>query len=517
MSSSNERLLKSLQQEFDKMKVNEPKNITLDLSDAQEFVEKYVHLPEKAPPEQKTWFEKRPWLKELYHDESERIVIVKGRQMEVSEYAVNWIFYHGLKNPGKYIYASASGAKADIFSRDRWQHQLKASPDLMAQVSRMAVRETEYNKSKIHFMTAFEDTQTLRSIDADAIVLDEFQDYRANAIPIAEAGMGHSQFKRMLVIGTPLLTGSKFSEIWDGSTKKEWNTIEQKWEVTNLKSDGLWSGYHISNEYAAGVWITPEQLEYWRQHKPQQEFQNEVLGRFYAGLGRPTDYGYMSSLFSPSIMKGQFGKGDLLISGVDWGISKSNTVFYLIRPRILELPDLYTIDTLYVEKVDNPDITKQIARIAQLLNTFPTVTNVLDYGTGFVQNQELYKQFGSRIMQIELGSGKLGKPITIEQTAFGPIAKVNRTWAIDTAMDYITRPDRFRFYSETDKGTKDWIIRDFLAEYPEASKTTEKKIWIHSSDATDDCLIAFVNAMIGFQIQKSAAMPERVEDMISFV
>jgi len=517
MSSSNERLLKGLQEEFNKIKAKEPKDVTLDLSDPMTFVENYVKLPEKAPPTQKTWFEQRPWLSEIYRDEHKRIVIVKGRQMEVSEYAVNMLFYWAAKWPGKYIYASSSGDKADVFSHDRYQKQLSRSPTLQALVRDEAVRRVQYAKSEVYFMTAYEDTKTLRSIDADGIILDEFQDYRANAIPIAEEGLAHSSLKRLWVIGTPYLTGTNFSSKWDESTKKEWNKEKQIWEVTNPKSDGMWQGYHISQEMAVGLWLTPEEFEYRRAHKPTQEFWNECLGLFYAGLGRPTDYGYMSSLFSPALMKGQFGKGDLLILGVDWGISKSNTVFYLIRPRLLELPDIYTIDTLYIEKVQNPDITKQIARVAQLLTTFPTVINVFDYGTGFVQNQELYKQFGSRVMQVELGSGKLGKPLVVEQTAFGQIAKVNRTWAIDTAMDYVTKPDRFRLYNETDKMTKDWIIKDFLAEYPETSQSTGKKIWIHSSDATDDCLIAFVNAMIGFQIQKSAAMPERVEDMISFV
>ncbi len=516
MSSSNERLLKGLQEEFNQIKAKEPKDIQLDLSDPMTFVENYVTLPEKAPPEQKTWFEKRPWLPEIYRDEHKRIVIVKGRQMEVSEYAVNALFYWAAKWPGKYIYASSSGDKADVFSHDRFQLQLSRSPTLQGLVTGQAVRRVKYGKSEIYFMTAYEDTKTLRSIDADGIILDEFQDYRANVIPIAEEGISHSQLKRLWVIGTPYLTGTNFSSLWDDSTKKEWNKEKQVWEVTNPKSDGIWQGYHISQEFAVGVWITPEEWAY-RKKKPAQEFANECLGLFYAGLGRPTDYGYMSSLFSPALMKGQFGKGDLLISGVDWGISKSNTVFYLIRPRLLELPDIYTIDTLYVEKIENPDITKQIARVAQLFTTFPTVVNVLDYGTGFVQNQELYKKFGSRVMQVELGSGKLGKPLVVEQTAFGPIAKANRTWAIDTAIDYVTKPDRFRIYDETDRATKDWIIKDFLAEYPETSQSTGKKIWIHSSDATDDCLIAFVNAMIGFQIQKSVAVPERVEDMISFI
>lgn len=480
-----------------------------------EFVEKYVKLPEKAPPEQKTWFEKRPWLNELYHDESNRIIIVKGRQMEISEFAVNWIFYWALKKPGKYIYASSSGAKADIFSKDRFQNQLKRSPDLQRLVKAQAVRRVILGNSQIYFMTAFEDTETLRSIDADAIVLDEIQDYRANAVPIAEAGISHSSFDRMLVIGTPLLTGTNFSRLQDNSNKKEW--IDGKWEITNHGYDGLWTGYHISEEFAVNVWITPAKFEYMKKHKPRQEFMNEVLGLFYSGLGRPTDYGYMRTLFSPVLEKGKFGKGDLLYAGVDWGVSKANTVFFLIRPRIIELPDIYTIDTLYVEKLDSPDHMAQIDRIGQLLTTFPVALCACDYGSGYIQNEELYKKFGNRIMSVKLGSGKAGKPISIEPTQFGALAQVNRTWAIDTAMDYVTKPERFRFYNEPDEGTRDWIIEDFLAEYPEVSSATGAKVWNHSTDTNDDALMAFVNAIVAFHLNRGTSFNQNVEDVVAFV
>jgi hypothetical protein len=536
MSSVNERLVKSFEKEFKDVEAHIPKETALDLSDIQTFVEKYVKIPEKAGPDatQDMWFRNRPWLKQLYHDDSNRIIIVKGRQMEISEYANNWLLYWSLKKPGKYIYASSSGDKANIFSRDRWQKQLTRSPALIPTIQRMAVEETTLKSnngvSHIYFMTAYEDTKTLRSIDADGVILDEFQDYRANAIPIAEAGISHSAFNRMLVIGTPLLTGSTYSRMFDDSNKQEFNAKTGQWEVTNPDYSKVWSGYHISQELSIGVpltykpdgtpdhiWLTQEQFDYMRKHKPRQEFENEVVGHFYAGLGRPTDYGYMRTLFSPALEKGRYGNGELLIAGVDWGVSASNTVFTLIRPRLLNLPDVYTLDVLYIEKVDEADIMKQIARVATLLQTFPVTLCICDAGAGFVQNQNLYKMFGSKIAQIELGAGNLGAPIRAEPTQFGALIKVNRTWAIDTAMDYITKPERFRFYNETDEGLRDWIINDFLAEYPEMSPATDKKIWKHNPDTTDDALMSLVNAIVGFQFQKGQTYTENVNDWLSWV
>jgi len=512
-------MLNSLKREFKEVKGETPKKIELDLSDIMAFVEKHVKIPEKAGPDatQDMWFANRPWLKNLYHDENPNIIIVKGRQMEVSEYAVNWILYHALTHPGKFIYASASGSKADIFSRDRWQKQLKRSPDLMQMVRNMAVRETVLNKSEVYFLTAFEDTETLRSIDADAIVLDEFQSYRANAIPIAQAGISHSSFKRMLVIGTPILTGSGFDNLWQLSDMKEFDPVTKTWSPSNPKWDGLWSGYHISQEFAVGVWITPEEFEFKRKHaETRQEFENEVLGRFYAGLGRPTDRVYMETLFSPMLNKGSFVNGELLIAGVDWGITKSNTVFTLIRPRLLELPDLYTIDVLDVEKIDQTDLTLQVEEVAKLIRQYPISLVVCDEGSGQMQNQLLWKQFRDKVIKIQMMNGFLSTPLKVEPTMYGSMIKANRTYAIDLTMDYITNPSRFRFYNEPDELRRNYIIKDILAEYPELTEGTDKKVWKHNEDTTDDVLLSLTNAIVGFQITKGTAVPQDVGDWLSW-
>ena len=77
----NERLLKSLESEFNKIKDKQPKDIEeLDLTDIVSFTEKYVSLPERAEQlGNKTWFELRPWLNELYRDNTQRQIIVKGK------------------------------------------------------------------------------------------------------------------------------------------------------------------------------------------------------------------------------------------------------------------------------------------------------------------------------------------------------------------------------------------------------------------------------------------------------
>jgi hypothetical protein len=83
-------------------------------------------------------------------------------------------------------------------------------------------------------------------------------------------------------------------------------------------------------------------------------------------------------------------------------------------------------------------------------------------------------------------------------------------------MDYITNPSRFRFYNEPDEQMRNYIVNDILAEYPELTETTDKKVWRHNTDTTDDALMSLVNAIVGFQITKGSAVPENVNEWLGW-
>jgi hypothetical protein len=182
----------------------------------------------------------------------------------------------------------------------------------------------------------------------------------------------------------------------------------------------------------------------------------------------------------------------------------------------LELPDIYTIDVIYVEKIDESDLTLQVQRVSDLLKRFPVTLCVCDEGVDQMQNQLLWKQWKDRVIKIQLMTGFLTQPLKIEPTQYGSIIKANRTYAIDLTMDYITNPSRFRFYNEPDEQMRNYIVNDILAEYPELTETTDKKVWRHNTDTTDDALMSLVNAIVGFQITKGSAVPENVNEWLGW-
>jgi hypothetical protein len=65
-------------------------------------------------------FADRPYLLPLYRDTNKDIYIVKPRQMEITEYSVNWLLYNLTKNPGTVgLYITDRQDHVSVFSKLR--------------------------------------------------------------------------------------------------------------------------------------------------------------------------------------------------------------------------------------------------------------------------------------------------------------------------------------------------------------------------------------------------------------
>jgi hypothetical protein len=512
--------LEALKKELRKIKDYQGDRPKLDLSDPVAFVRKHIALPRDAPPDQKDYFEKREYLLPIYRQQNPNMLIVKGRGMEVTEFAVNMLLYYALKYPHNYFFATSTLRKVRDFSKDRLMLQITRSPDIAAYLDKenVEVHRMVLGTSRIYLYSAYDNMDTLRSYRANGIILDEFQDMKADALPVAEELLSHSPLKKMLVIGTPKEAGGRFEEYWNNSTKEEWNTEKQIWESTSSKQEPFFTGYHISQNLAIGKWLTEKDIQSKKERYPKQKFANEVLGEFYTGLGRPLTMEKMMDLFDPYLEKAGFKTGETLVAGVDWGVGKkANTVFCLTRPRLYQYPNIFGYDVLYMERIDYEDLMQHLERVKSLCGEFNVARVGLDIGAGAIQNQEIYKALGTRMFQVQYIGARPEKPMEIDYTSFGPLMKVDRTFALDTAFDLITRPGRVRFYNEKDLGTKDWIVGDFMSEYPEVNERSGRKEWLHDPDTTDDALMAFVYSLLAYDQIKKIGNSASVSDYLTFI
>ena len=62
-------------------------------------------------------FEGREYLKQIYSNQNKRVMIVKPRQMEITEFALNWLLFHLEKNPNTVgLYLTDRQKHVSVFS-----------------------------------------------------------------------------------------------------------------------------------------------------------------------------------------------------------------------------------------------------------------------------------------------------------------------------------------------------------------------------------------------------------------
>jgi len=191
-------------------------------------------------------FKDRDYLLPIYRNTSHRIIIMKARQMEMTEFIVNWLLYNLITNPGVVgIYAAPRMDQVKRFSRDRFRKAIIDSPTLREYFE--AAKE-EYgieslgrmpfnNGSVCYFASAWDQFNAIRGIAADFVALDEFQDMNAEALPVIEETLSHSKHHRVLIVGTASEAGSEFHRLWLRTDQREWDPERKAWIPKHQRQD----------------------------------------------------------------------------------------------------------------------------------------------------------------------------------------------------------------------------------------------------------------------------------------
>jgi hypothetical protein len=493
----------------------------LDLSDPITFTEKYIPVPQSAPKSQTTWeFNKRPWLHQLYRDTNRRIIVVKGRQMEMSEFIVNQIIYHALKFPGIHTYSSATDEKVRRFSNDRLRLQILRSSVLAPLLKEAEVHRMVFGPSIIYLATAQNEFRSLLGIhSSQTLWLDEFQDTQGDALPMAEELLSHSEQKLLRIVGTPRLEGSMFYKYFNRSNKMEWRGEPASWQITNQADHLAFTGYHISQllGLATGV-IKQEDLDLKLREYPRQRYVNEVLGEFYAGLGRPLTEEMIEMLLDSTLHKGEFNRGETLLMGIDWGQGVADTAVVITRPVLIEAPMTYRYDIIFAEKLTafNPD--DQIAKAVGYANQFLVRYVIGDFGGGWNMNNKMWTQLGPRFFQYGAVTNP-AKPMQWQATGGAPMLQVDATYGMDRAIDVLSKGlSRARIYNEpNENSTKDWLIKGLTANYPEVSEKSGNKIWRKDPSSNDDVLKAFMFTVLFFDYAMPRPNVVNPSDVVRFM
>ena len=470
-------------------------------------------------------FQDRDYLLPIYRDTHPNLVVVKARQMEMTEMLVNWLLFNlTAHRHTTALYTAPRADQVSRFSRDRIRKAIKDSPQLRHNLE--VAREEEgkeaitripfANDSLLYLISAWGDFSAIRNIPADFAAVDEMQDVQSEALPVIMEAMAHSKHRRLALVGTASEVGSEFFRLWESSDMKEWNREAKAWVPTKPENK-LYSGYHISQEMAPWIiTLPPDHPNSIEAKRPpaysERRFLNEVLGLFYAGMAKPllTEDLLRCRAFQLKMMSG-LGPPFRSYMGVDWGGGAGRTVVWI---QAMDQWDRWRL--LFVHRFTEKDLMRQAEVVSNLIPLFNVKQCVADLGYGAVQVAELQKKHASTVLGCSYVQ-RPDKPLERrDQQEFGErIAQLHvladRSFYIEKAIELIKRIDAKGNHFPmlqlpwTEPARIEWIIDQFTClerETVEMQSGRRYPRYLHPEGTEDHAFHAFVYALIAYDASK---------------
>jgi len=337
-------------------------------------------------------FKNREYLLQPYRDKYRDIIFMKGRQVEMSEFSMNWL----LRKLDIYPYTTGLHAfprasQSQRFSKQRLDNAIKDSKYIREwycekeseqMMRKFTKKPSEDNLIPYNFYIlgatweSRKDTvgDAARSTSLDFIIYDERQDHPNDVETVLGEGASHSEYKQTLTLGTPKLPGIQFDQQWEASNKMLWfvscpkcgrespitmeNILEVeddsgdyyygcpqcrtelirnkgRWLETNPQKRPEYHGYHINQLIVP--WITANEIMKKKNSVsyPRRRFYNEVLGESYGGDDIPITIAMMEECAKNNYKLGEVSSNEQLFAGIDWG-SRSWCVIQNKQHRLID-------------------------------------------------------------------------------------------------------------------------------------------------------------------------------------
>jgi Phage terminase large subunit (GpA) len=273
------------------------------------FTREFVHL-RKRPIS----FDGRPYLPRVYQSEASRLVIRASRQVEKSTFLVNSILYLAIRFPGIHIVCVfPRQEQAHVSSSSRLLGMIDGSPVIRRVLLGKKSRKPQVmnlrfaNGSEVYVRAAYHTADAVRGLDADVLIVDEFQDIAAGGLPVIEETLSHSQISKLILTGTPKSIDNHLEGVYSRSTAYEWQVPCQSCQFGVILDQacigpaslmcpkcqqpidprqGLWLPRNPQSAWGDGFWInhlmvpwiSHEQLPTRQRAYDPAAFRNECLG-----------------------------------------------------------------------------------------------------------------------------------------------------------------------------------------------------------------------------------------------
>jgi len=381
--------------------------------------------------------------------EKKPVVVVKGRQVEMTETALNISLYF-LKNYENFtvLHAFPRSEQASRYSKDRLQQAIRTSqkldgvPKLVNLKSHVrgasdTVSSVQFSKENNYYIqSAWGNGDALRGIPADMLSRDEFQDWTEDAIANTNSCLDASDYKIDFSFGTPKEAGTKFEKLWLSSDQRHYHlkcpgcshyfrlTLEnfkkefmvecdkcKLWSDKRvIMKDGKWIparydtdrvGFHVSQLLSPR--ITREQIALRQSEYSDARFRNEVMGEFFSGAGAPLVEAEViarcAEPYKDMPLTSMIQPPMETFMGLDWGgrNDKKDKGAYTVATIISKdrATGKYKIE--HTERILESDIDKQVIYISDMIRLYNCTSVVADWGFGQYQCQKLQKEYQSKV------------------------------------------------------------------------------------------------------------------------
>jgi hypothetical protein len=323
--------------------------------------------------------------------------------------------------------------QARLFSNSRLLPTIYESPllrrALIGEGRRPQVMNLRFrNGTEVNLRAAFHSADAARGLDADVLVVDEFQDIAPGDLPILEECLSHSPLRREILTGTPKLVDNHLEAVFRQSTACQWQVPCPACRRGVILDEralgpsgpicpgcrepidprcGAWVPRNPSATWGAGFWINhlmvpwidyPAILERQRVYDATR-FKNEVLG-LPTSLGEHTvtraelEACCRSDPMAQSLRDIPAHARGALVAGIDWGGGGASRTVLVIG---FMAPDYRFHVSRFERFAPREDPLAVVEAIADRCRRFPPRWIAADAGgNGLVLNRLLWERIDKR-------------------------------------------------------------------------------------------------------------------------
>ena len=268
-------------------------------------------------------------MREIYEDPHPFIVVQKAAQVGASEYGINsalWAADTGQGDRGNVLYVMPTSGMMRDFTQTRFERAIAESPYLKRRAGKQDARRTLERSGLMRLGDGYiyrhgSDARSLASVDADLVVLDEYDLMEPDVLPRALQRLGSSSFGRIRVVSTPRYPEAGINGLFLKSDRRHYELpcpecgrgqilgwgenvdtelrmivckhchaamdpwLEGRWLVGTPGNTEI-RGYYLSQLYSPYANVDRMVLLAEGQSPAeQQEFQNQVLGEVFTPRG----------------------------------------------------------------------------------------------------------------------------------------------------------------------------------------------------------------------------------------